>query len=134
MGAEHPPGRLATVDDHAAFEFVTELWRRVGWTVQSAGAREDVAYAVRTSNGERRRTVLRVFPSSEGLVSGDSMRGVVASIQPADRVTAVSLVGFTPDALDVADAHGVDVVGPESVDRLLEASGAADLLEAPTDS
>lgn len=134
MGADRPPGRLAAVDDDAVFEFVTGLWRRAGWTVQSAGARDDVAYALRTSNGERCRTVLRVFPSSEGQVSGASMRGVVADFQPADRVTAVSLVGFTPHALDVADAHGVDVVGPESVERLLEASGAADLLETAAES
>jgi len=134
MGADRPPGRLAAVDGDAVFEFVTELWRRAGWTVQSADARDDVAYAARTSNGERRRTVLRVFPSSEGLVSGASMRGVVAGFQPADRVTAVSLVGFAPDALDVADAHGVDVVGPESVERLLEASGATDLLETEAES
>lgn len=129
MTADTPPGRFAAVDDGSVFEFVAELWRRAGWTVEPAADRDDVAFARRTSNGQRTRTVLRVFPPSDGAVSGQTMRGVVASLQPADRVTAVSLVGFAPAALDVADAHGVDVVGPDSVRRLLEASDAEDLFE-----
>lgn len=129
MPPKRPPDRIAAVDDDSVLEFVVELWRRAGWTVDPAAERAYVAFAARTSNGKRTRTVLRVFPSSDGHVSGGAMRGLVASLQPADRVTAVSLVGFTPAALDVADAHGVDVVGPDSVRRLVDAHDAEDLLE-----
>lgn len=124
-----PPAAFDAVDDDSVVEFVAELWRRAGWTVEPAADRDDVAFATRTSNGRTRRTVLRAFPSSEGRVTGAAMRGVVDSLQPANRVTAVSLVGFEPDALDVADAYGVDVVGPDSVHRLLVASDAEDLVD-----
>jgi hypothetical protein len=134
MAANRPRGRLAAVDDDAVLEFVTGLWRRAGWTVQAASERDDVAFATRTSNGQRRRTLLWVFPSSEGMVSGSAMRDALASIDPAHRVTAVSLVGFTPDGLGVADAHGVDAVGPESVRRLLAASDAEELLDGAAES
>lgn len=129
MPSETPPGRLDDVADGAEFAFVVSLWRRAGWTVRSADD-DAIAFATRTSNGTRRRTVLHVFRSTEGMVSGTAMRSVVASLQPADRVTAVSLVGFAPAALDVADAHGVDVVGPDSVRRLLDAHDATDLVDA----
>lgn len=128
--AAGPPARFDALADSDVHGFVAALWRRAGWSVDAAGGPEEMALATRESNGRPKRTVLYAFPPSEGRVSASALRSVVERPEPADSVTAVSLVGFTPGALDVADAHGVDVVGPDAVSRLVDAHDAEDLLDA----
>lgn len=142
-GTAEPSDRLDALEGDAFPAFVAALWRRAGWTVEPPDESEvgvgdgaetargtEVAVATRESNGRRKRTLLYAFPRSGGRVSPSALRGVVERAESAADVTAVSPVGFAPGALDVADAHGVDVVGPDAVWRLADAHDAEDLLDA----
>ncbi|MFC3476467.1 hypothetical protein [Halobacterium litoreum] len=120
--------RLGAFGDEAFEEFVAALWRRAGWRVASA---DGPPFDAARSEG-RRATVLVPMAPSAGEVSAARMRDVVAEREgDASDLTAVSPVGFSVEALDVADAHGVDAVGPDSLLRLVDALDADHLLADP---
>ncbi len=117
--------RLAALDDAEIGEFVDELWRRAGWTVETAASADAPSVATRERRTRSERVLLYAFPANEGRVEADEIREVA---DEDERVTAVSTVGFTKRAVDVADAHGVDIVGPDAVERLVTALNASDML------
>jgi len=121
--------RLRDLDDDAFAAFVGALWRRAGWRVESADGRR---FRAERSGEDRPATVLWPLSASEGRVTAGRVREVVTSREgPVDDVTAVSPVGFSVTALEVADAHGVDAVGPDSILRLVDALDADHLLADP---
>lgn len=124
--------RLAALDDEFP-QLVVALWRRAGWTVVESPVddRETAEFVAHSDDG-RRRTRLCPFSPAEGVVTAAKVRGLVGDPGAAgDEVTAVSAMEFTAGALDVADAHGVDAVGPVAVGRLVDALDATDLLDDP---
>lgn len=138
MTRETSEDRLAALD--GAFpQFVAALWRRAGWTVEPENeggvvAQDEgvVAFTARTDDG-RRSTRLHPVPPAEGTVTAGTMRDLVGDSVAVDAgLTAVSANEFTTGALDVADAHGVDAVGPVAVARLVDALDAADLFDDPS--
>lgn len=121
--------RLATLD--GAFPgVVVELWRRAGWTVDDARGSEP-GFVAHADDG-RRRTRLCPLPPSDGTVTRAALHDLVDEAGAnTSEVTAVSAREFTKGALDVADAHGVDAVGPVAIARLVDALDATDLLDDP---
>ncbi|WP_336035054.1 restriction endonuclease [Halobacterium yunchengense] len=125
---------LADLDEAAAVDLVADLWRRAGWTVETDAPAPASVVATRSSRSDRDRRLVRVLAPGDGRAAAPELRGVVAAAdEDADRVTVVSTTGFTRDALSVADAYGVDAVGPDAVVRLAEALDATEDLAALAD-
>jgi len=135
MSTETPlTDRVRALDDATFAGFVADLWRRAGWTVERKEATAGVAVASRGRDADDDRPVERVvlyaYTPDATLVDADDLREAVDARRrfDADGVTAVTPCGFTTDALDVADAYGVDVLGPDALTRAITAFGAVDLL------
>jgi len=116
------------MDDSAFASFVASLWRRAGWDVDASAAGDGDALATRDA-GARTLLLCARTPDAE-LVTASVVRDVVARRDRcgADDVALATPVGFTTDALATADAHGVDVLGPDALTRAVAAFGAGDLL------
>jgi len=110
---------------------VLELWRRLGWEVDERTDWDDTYLATHRSRSET--TVLRTLTHADDLVSGSAIRDAKQAKDryDTDGVTVVSPIGFTESALAVADAHGVDVVGPDAVVRIMESLDAKNLVFSP---
>lgn len=119
--------RIRSLDDDEFPRFLAELWRAAEWNVDRVG--DDVLLASREADAGTERIVL-VALTPPGFVTEAGVHDAVErrDAHDADGVTAVAPTGFTTAALDVADAYGVDTVGPESAGRLVVALGAEDLL------
>lgn len=118
--------RIRSLDDDEFPRFLAELWRAAEWNVDRV---DDVLLASRETDAGTERIVL-VALTPTGFVTEAGVHDAVErrDVHDADGVTAVAPTGFTTAALDVADAYGVDAVGPESAARLVVALGAEDLL------
>lgn len=103
--------RVRAIDEDAFPEFVADVWAAAGWRVESD---EDGYVAVR--DGDRHR--LRAVPGDER-VTGDAVNDVAMEPEP---VILVAQAGYTRRAVDVGEAHGVDLVGPDALSRLASAT------------
>lgn len=111
---------------------VLELWRRSGWAIDEQADWDDTYLA--TDEARNTQIVLRTLTHADDLVSGTAIRDANQTKERygTDGVTVVSPIGFTETALAVADAHGVDVVGPDAVVRIMDALGASNLVFSPS--
>ena len=112
---EHvPPGRFA--------DLVAVLWRRQGWTV-SASSSDDRLYAASRPDGDEleRRILFAVYRSPGGAVDAAAVLDRARVELDQDGTTLATNAGFAPAAVDAAAAHGVDLVGPDDLARLVDA-------------
>ena len=123
-----PVDRLAGLDPVAFPPLVLELWQRAGWSIDDQGEWDDTFLMVDEDRGKR--NVLRTLTHTEGRVAVPAIRNAKEARERhgTDGVTVVSPIGFTKEALSVADAYGVDVVGPDTIGRLIGALDATDLI------
>lgn len=120
--------RIRDLDPLDVPAFVAALWERAGWTVVDQADWDDTFLA--TDPDRDTSIVLRALTHADGHVSGEAIRDAARTRDHhgTDRVTVVSPLGFTTEALSIAEAHGVDAVGPDAVARLVGALDATDLL------
>lgn len=109
------------------------LWRRQGWTVAPTPLEDAVYVASRgTETGdEERRALFAVYRSPGDAVDAGTVRDRAAVDIGPDGTTLATNAGFSPDATGMAAAHGVDLVGPDDLARLVDALDARPLLGRP---
>ncbi|MFC7098951.1 restriction endonuclease [Halobaculum marinum] len=104
-------------------EVVASTWRASGWRVEAADADEDLFVATRGEDGEtpRERRLLQVLCGGRE-PSAPTVRRAVEFMRrhDADGAVVVSTVGFGSGAVAVADAYGVDLVGPAALARAVD--------------
>lgn len=104
-----PPVQAVPAADFDAF--VAAVWENAGWPVDATDRGR-----VTDRDGERRRLLAL---GGDEPVTADAVRDAATDDL---RVTLVAQAGFTERALDVGDAHGVDLVGPDALSRLADAT------------
>lgn len=119
--------RFADLDGDAFARLVVRTWREYGRdTIEATTAGlPDGADAVSTAvdggtvfldrTGER--SVVLTVPGGAKL-SATTTLGIVSAAESPERLTLVAAAGFEPGALSVADAYGIELVGPEALARL----------------
>lgn len=124
--------QIRSIDESEFPRVVAEIWRGFGWTVERELDDETFVVSRETDLGRESR-VLRVIPgvaSVESYHIHDALNR--AGTANTDGVTTVTRGEYTLGALDVADAYGVDTVGPESLARTVTALGVEDVLDDAT--
>lgn len=111
-------------------DLVAVLWRRQGWAVESS-ALDDRLYAIerREANERERRALFAVYRSPGGAVDAAGVRDRARVELGPDGTTLATNAGFAPGAVDTAAAHGVDLVGPDDLARLVDALDARAVLD-----
>jgi hypothetical protein len=107
--------------------FVADLWRRLGWTVDDGTDWDDTFLATRPDGTA---LVLRALTHVDGHVSPAAIHELARARtrHGTDRATVVSPIGFTPSSTSVADAYGVDALGPDALARVVAVEDAPDLV------
>lgn len=120
--------------------FVATLWRRQGWTVTPTALADRVYVARRESaspaadsraGDTERRALFAAYRPPGGVVDAAAVRERAAVDLGPDGTTLATNAGFSPDARGTAAAHGVDLVGPDDLARLVDALEAGELLGRP---
>lgn len=119
------PFRDLDADEFA--ELVAATWREQGWDIRSRAAEETPSALPGSVAGEltmversaEERLVL-TLPAEEGEMTAPELLELVSALSSPRKLTVVAAAGFTTGSLSVADAYGVDVVGPEALSRLTE--------------
>lgn len=111
-------------------DLVAVLWRRQGWAVES-NALDDRLYAIerQEAGGSERRALFAVYRSPGGAVDAAGVRDRARVEFGPDGTTLATNAGFTPGAVDTAAAHGIDLVGPDDLARLVDALDAQAVLD-----
>ena len=124
------PAAVERVTPEQFATLAAELWRRQGWTVSDTEF-DDRLYELRRRDGddEERRALVAVYRSPGAAVGTEPVRDCAEIEVGPDTTTLVTNAGFTPEAVDVAAAFGVDLVGPDDLARLVPALDARPLLE-----
>lgn len=124
--------RFADLDADAFARLIARTWREYDWAVvePSAGdlpeAVDDPTAPIEggtvlLARSTERRLVLTV-PGGERL-SATALLGVLSAVDAPEQLMVVAAGGFDTGALSVADAYGVDLVGPAALARLRDSVG-----------
>lgn len=112
------------LDDVAFAELVADTWRRHGWEIVgtepatvSGGLTDSVADGCAMIVRSTERRYVLVVPGPEKLSAGALLKVRSAAPSPSD-VVVVSAAGFDTGALSVADAYGMNLIGPGVLDSL----------------
>jgi hypothetical protein len=130
--------RFRGLDAEAFAELVAQTWREYGWEVVRPAPEElptgtgdvteplDSAVALLVRSAEPR--VIVAAPGEEGVITAPTLLRVYAEAAEPQHLLVVSAVGFDTGALSIADAYGIDTVGPEALTPLAESvpSGAVE--------
>lgn len=120
--------RIRALADEEFPRFVAAVWRQAGWRVDEPPGDDGTAVVSRPGTDGRERIVLRAVTTAEA-VTPDAVHDAasLAEDRDVDGVATVTPTSYTTDALDVADAHGVDAIGPDAVARIVVALDAGDV-------
>ena len=121
-------GRIRELEDEEFTEFVAAVWRQAGWQVHDAS--DDTVVVSRDGIDGHERVALRTVTPG-GAVTTETMHDAVSRTEAleTDEVATVTPTEYTPDALEVADAYGVDAIGPDAVARIVVALDADDVFD-----
>lgn len=122
--------RFRELDPDAFAELVAQTWREYGWEVVKpeledlpsgtgdvTGPMESaVALLVRSADPR----VIVAAPGEEGEITAPTLLRVYSQAAEPEDLLVVSAVGFDTGALSIADAYGIDTVGPEALTPLAE--------------
>ena len=109
--------RFADLDGDAFARLVVRTWREYGRDAIEAttAGLPDGGTVFLDRTGER--SVVLTVPGGAKL-SATTTLGIVSAAESPERLTLVAAAGFEPGALSVADAYGIELVGPEALARL----------------
>jgi hypothetical protein len=120
-------GRFADLDGEAFARLVVRTWREYGrdavdaTTAALPEGTDDLSTAVDEGvvflDRSAERSVVLTVPGGDPLSATTALR-IVSAAESPDELTVVAAAGFEPGALSVADAYGMDPVGPEALARL----------------
>lgn len=122
--------RFHDLDADAFAELVAETWQAYGWEVVEPGP-EDLPAGTGDVTGPMESAVALLVRSAdprvivaasaeEGEITAPTLLGVYAQAAEPEHLLVVSAVGFDTGALSIADAYGIDTVGPEALTPLSE--------------
>lgn len=128
--------RFGDLEAEAFAELVARTWREYGWEVVRPAPEElpsgtgdvtdplESAVALLVRSAEPR--VIVAAPAEEGEITAPTLLRMYAESAEPKQLLVVSAVGFDTGALSIADAYGIDTVGPEALRPLAESvsSGA----------
>lgn len=126
-GTDHA---IERVEPSRFYDVVAVLWRRQGWTVESSEL-DDRLYAIERHEADagERRALFAVYRSPGGAVDAADVRDRARVELGSDGTTLATNAGFTPEAVETAAAHGIDLVGPDDLARLVDALDARAVLD-----
>lgn len=121
---------FSDLDSESFAELVAQTWRDYGWEVVRPDAHElpsgtgdvtepleeAVALLVRAADPR----VIVAAPADAGEITAPTLLRVYAEAAEPEDLLVVSAVGFDTGALSIADAYGIDTVGPEALRPLTE--------------
>jgi hypothetical protein len=122
-----PRERFDDLDREEFADLIASTWRHQGWTIRTRSAEGALPALPGPVSGELRlvgrssqeRLVL-TLPAEDGEMTARELLELVSAISGPEKLTVVAAAGFTTGSLSVADAYGVDIVGPEALSRLTE--------------
>lgn len=117
--------RFQELEPEAFAELVARTWRAYGWEVVRPAPEElpagtgdvteplesAVALLVRSATPR----VIVAAPAQSGEISAPTLLRIYAEAAEPEDLLVVSAVGFDTGALSIADAYGIDTVGPEAL-------------------
>jgi len=129
--------RFSNLDPDAFAELVAQTWREYGWEVvrpapedlpsgtgDVAGTLESaVTLLVRSAHPR----VIVAAPGEEGEITAPTLLRIYSQAAEPEDLLVVSAVGFDTGARSIADAYGIDTVGPEALMPLAESARGASL-------
>lgn len=118
------------LDPEAFAELVAQTWREYGWQVVrpvpedlpsgvgdvTRPLESAVALLVRSADPR----VIVAAPGEAGELTASTLLRIYAEASDPKDLLIVSAVGFDAGALSVADAYGIDTIGPEALAPLTE--------------
>lgn len=120
--------RIRALADEEFPRFVTAVWRQAGWRVDEPPGDDGTAVVSRSGTDGCERILLRTV-TGDGAVTPDAVHdaATLAADSDVDGVATVTPTSYTTAALETADAHGVDAIGPDAVARMVVALDAGDV-------
>lgn len=126
-----PRELFGDLDSDEFADLIASTWRKQGWNIRTRAAEEALPALPSPIDGEltlvgrasEERLVL-TLPTDEGEMTAPELLELVSALSAPGKLTVVAAAGFTTGSLSVADAYGVDVVGPEALARLTDAGSA----------
>lgn len=123
-------GGFERLDPEAFAELVAQTWREYGWEVIRPGPEDlpagtgdvtgpmESAVALLVRSADPR--IIVAAPGETGEITAPTLLGVYSEAAEPEDLLVVSAVGFDTGALSIADAYGIDTVGPEALTPLAE--------------
>lgn len=131
--------RFADLDCEAFARLVVRTWQEYGRDVAEAPTAalpegtDDLSAAVEGGtvflDRSAEQSVVVTVADEEALTATTAL-GIVSAAESPGELTVVAAAGFEPGALSVADAYGIDLVGPEALARLRDSLSGS---EPPAD-
>lgn len=122
--------RFRELDPDAFAELVAQTWREYGWEVVkpeledlpsgTGDVTEPMESAVMLLVRSADPRVIVAAPGEEGEITAPTLLRVYSQAAEPEDLLVVSAVGFDTGALSIADAYGIDTVGPEALTPLAE--------------
>lgn len=113
------------LDPEAFVELVAQIWRGYGWEVVRPAPEElpagtgDVTGAMESAVTLLVRAaaprVIVAAPGEAGEITAPTLLRVYSETAEPEALLVVSAVGFDAGARSIADAYGIDIVGPEAL-------------------
>lgn len=127
--------RFRELDPDAFAELIAQTWREYGWEVVKPAPEElpsgtgnvvkpmESAVVLLVRSADPR--VIVAAPGEEGEITAPTLLRVYSEAAEPEDLLVVSAVGFDTGALSIADAYGIDTVGPEALMPLAESARGA---------
>lgn len=124
--------RFRDLDPEAFAELLEQTWQEYGWEVVrpkpedlpsgtgdvTGPVKSAIALLVRSADPR----IIVAAPGEAGEITAPTLLRVYSEAAEAGDLLVVSAVGFDTGALSIADAYGIDTVGPERLTPLAESA------------